>query len=124
VGVYELYAEGRSHLEAGEHLAAIPPLERARDLAPATGSIREALALAYLRARRFRDALPEAEAAVEAAPNDHYAYFLQGKALEGIGDVAGARGSFRLATWLRPSAATYREALAGVDGDAGGHAVR
>jgi hypothetical protein len=30
MGVYELYVEGRSHLAAGEYLAAIPPLEQAR----------------------------------------------------------------------------------------------
>jgi Flp pilus assembly protein TadD len=113
-GVYELYAEARSHLDAGEYLAAIPPLEAARDRSPASGSIREMLAIAYLRARRFRDALPEANAAVEAAPNDHYAYFLQGRALEGVGDLVGARGSYRLATWLRPGDPAYARALADV----------
>jgi tetratricopeptide (TPR) repeat protein len=104
MGVYELYVEGRSHLAAGEYLAAIPPLEQARDLSPESGSIREALAIAYLRARRYRDALPEAEAAVECSPNDHYAYFL-----------TAARGQFRLATWLRPGDQAYQSALESVD---------
>lgn len=113
-GVYDLYAEGRRHLDAGEYLAAIPPLEAARDRSPASGSIRELLALAYLRARRFGDALPEAEAAIEAAPNDHYAYYLQGRARQGVGDIAGARGSYRLATWLRPADPAYARALADV----------
>ena len=115
--LYELFAEGRSHLAAGEHLAAIPPLERARSISPRTGSIREALAVAYLRARRFRDALPEAEAAVECDPHDHYAYYLLGRAYEGIGDRASARGQFRLATWLRPGSVAYETALAGVAAD-------
>jgi Flp pilus assembly protein TadD len=113
-GLYELYAQARSHLDAGEHLAAIPPLEAARERSPDSGTIHELLAVAYLRARRFRDALPEADAAVEAAPNDHYAYFLRGRALEGVGDVAAARGSYRLATWLRPGDAAYAQALAAV----------
>ncbi len=111
---YELYSSGRRYLADGEYLAAIPPLEEARDLEPEKGSIREALALAYLRARRFRDALPEAEAAVECAPNDHYAYFLRGLALQGLGQTEEARGQFRLATWLRPDESAYQEALASV----------
>ena len=120
MGLYELFAEGKSHLGAGEYLAAIPPLEQARDLAPEQGSIREALAMAYLRARRYRDALPEAAAAVECAPNDHYAYFLYGRALEGVGDRVAARGQYRLATWLLPGHDAYRKALAAVETDLAG----
>ena len=112
--LYELFEEGRAHLAAGEHLAAIPPLEQARNISPGTGSIREALAIAYLRARRYRDALPEAEAAVECDPHDHYAYYLLGRAYQGVGDAVAARGQFRLATWLRPGAAEYESALAAV----------
>ncbi len=115
MGAYELYSAGRRYLADGEYLAAIPPLEEARDLEPGKGSIREALAVAYLRARRFRDALPEAEAAVECAPNDHYAYFLRGRALQGLGQTEEARGQFRLATWLRPGDSTYEGALASID---------
>lgn len=118
MGVYELYVEGRSHLSAGEYLAAIPPLGEARDLSPESGSIREALAIAYLRARRYRDALPEAEATIECSPNDHYAYFLYGRALQGLGDLTAARGQFRLATWLRPGDELYQAALAAVDSPA------
>ena len=112
--LYDLFAEGRRHLAAGEYLAAIPPLERARNISPATGSIREALAVAYLRAHRYRDALPEAQAAVECDPHDHYAYYLLGRAHQGVGDLAAARGQYRLATWLRPEDDAYRAALAAV----------
>ena len=110
--LYDLYAEGRGHLAAGEYLAAIPPLERARNISPGTGSIREALAIAYLRARRYADALPEAEAAVECDPHDHYAYYLLGRAHQGVGDLVAARGQYRLATWLKPEDEAYRAALA------------
>ena len=112
--MYELYAQARSHLDAGEYLAAIPPLEAARDRSPASGSIREMLAIAYLRARRFRDALPEANAAVEAAPNDHYAYYLLGRAHQGLGDLTAARAQYKLANWLRPGDDAYQAALAAV----------
>jgi Flp pilus assembly protein TadD len=113
--LYDLLAEGRARLADGQPLAAIPPLEQARSISPATGSIREALAVAYLRARRYREALPEAEAAVECDPHDHYAYFLLGRAYQGVGDMTAARGQYRLATWLRPGEDSYRAALAAVE---------
>jgi Flp pilus assembly protein TadD len=112
--VYALFTEGRTHLADGEWLRAIPPLERARDQEPDKGSIREALGVAYLRARRFRDAERELQVAVELAANDHYAYFLLGRAQEGLGQMNLARGSYKLACWLRPSSETYRRALAGL----------
>ncbi|MGI9117395.1 MAG: tetratricopeptide repeat protein [Gaiellales bacterium] len=112
--LYDLYAQGRSHLAAGEYLAAIPPLEEARNISPAQGSIRESLAVAYLRAHRYRDALPEAQAAVDCAPNDHYAYFLLGRAHQGLGDLVAARAQYKLANWLRPGDSAYEAALAAV----------
>jgi len=112
--LYELFSEGRRRLAAGEVRAAIPPLEQARNISPATGSIREALAVAYLRAQRYGDALPEAEAAVECAPNDHYAYYLLGRADQGVGDRTAARAQFKLANWLRPGDEAYQAALAAV----------
>jgi hypothetical protein len=68
--------------------------ERARDLEPDKGSIRESLGVAYLRARRFADAEAELQVLVELAANDHYAYFLRGRAQEGS------------AGWSSPVAAT------------------
>lgn len=112
--LYELFSEGRRHLSAGETYAAIPPLEQARNISPSTGSIREALAVAYLRAQRYRDALPEAQAAVECAPNDHYAYYLLGRAHQGLGDLTAARAQYKLANWLRPGDEAYQAALAAV----------
>ena len=112
--LYELYAQGRQHLAAGQTQAAIPPLEQARNISPSTGSIREALAIAYLRAQRYRDALPEAEAAVECAPNDHYAYYLLGRAHQGLGELTAARAQYKLANWLRPGDEAYQAALAAV----------
>lgn len=109
---YDLYAEGRRHLADGEHLRAMPLLEKAREVEPDKGSIREALAMAYLRARRFRDAQAELDQLVDLSPNDHYAYFLLGLAQEGLGEVARATGSIRLATLLRPSSEEYARALA------------
>jgi Flp pilus assembly protein TadD len=110
-GVYELYTAGRRHLADGEWLRAIPPLEAARDLEPDKGSIREALGLAYLRARRHADAEREIQVAVDLAPNDHYAYYLLGRAQQALGHIDLARGSFKMAVWLRPQQEEYRAAL-------------
>ena len=110
-GVYELFTAGRTHLADGEWLRAIPPLEEARDREPHKGSIREALGVAYLRARRFGDAERELQVAVDLAANDHYAYFLLGRAQQGLGQVDLARGNYKMACWLRPSSETYRQAL-------------
>jgi Flp pilus assembly protein TadD len=110
--VYELFTTGRMHLTDGDPRNAIAPLEEARDLEPDKGSIREALGTAYLRTRRYRDAEAELVVAVELAPNDAYAYFLLGRAQERLGQIALARGSYKMATWLQPSSETYRRALA------------
>jgi tetratricopeptide (TPR) repeat protein len=109
--VYELFTAGRKHLADGEWLRAIPPLERARDLEPGKGSIRESLGVAYLRARRFADAETELQVAVELAANDHYAYFLLG----GRRRDSGA-SSWRAAATSWPAGCdrasdTYRQAL-------------
>ena len=113
---YDVYVEARKHLAAGEHLRAMVLLERARELEPDQSSIREALAQAYLRARRHRDARVELERLIELAPNDHYAYFLLGLAQEGLGDRARAIGSLRLATILRPDSEEYTRALDRLEG--------
>jgi Flp pilus assembly protein TadD len=110
--VYELFTNGRLHLSDGDPRLAVPLLEQARDMEPDKGSIREALGVAYLRTLRFRDAESELERAVELAPNDHYAYFLLGRAQERLGRIALARGSYKMATWLDPESEIYRRALA------------
>ena len=112
VSVYELFTSARLHLSDGDPNEAVPLLERARDIEPDKGSIREALGVAYLRTRRYLAAEVELAMAVELAPNDAYAYFLLGRAQEGLGRIPLARGSYKLATWLEPESETYREALA------------
>ena len=109
--VYDLFTAGREHLAAGEWLRAIPPLEEARDLEPDKSSIRESLAVAYLRARRHADAEAEIAVGLDLAPNDHYLYFLMGRAHEGQGRLPLARGSYKMACWLRPQSKDYRDAL-------------
>ena len=108
---YELFKKGSELLEQGDFMAASVPLERARSLEPDKGSIREALGVAYLRARRHADAEREIAVAVDLAPNDHYAYYLLGRAQQGLGFMELARGSFKMAHWLDPRSDEYRRAL-------------
>jgi Flp pilus assembly protein TadD len=109
--VYELFVRGRELLRAGDNDGAIDYLERARDLDPEKGSIRETLGLAYLRASRLVDAEAEVTVAIDLAPNDAYCYYLLGRAQQGLGFMELARGSYKMAHWLDPRSDEYRRAL-------------
>jgi tetratricopeptide (TPR) repeat protein len=109
--VYELYQEGRARLARGEVAQATVPLERARRREPDKASIREALGCAYLRLRRYEEAQAEFEALLDLAPNDHYGYYCLGRCQERLGRLSRARGSYKMATWLRPSCEDYQVAL-------------
>jgi len=67
-GAYELFKKGSDLLDKGDFMAAAVPLERARELEPDKGSIREALGRAYFRSARFEQAAEEFAAVVERYP--------------------------------------------------------
>lgn len=108
---YGAFQDGLRLLDSGDAHAAAVALERARDLEPAQGSIREALARAYFRSARHRDAAMEFERAVELDPVNDYAHFGLGLSLLRLGDRGGARRHLKLAVAMRPRA-EYEEALA------------
>jgi Flp pilus assembly protein TadD len=86
-------------------------LERARDLEPEKGSIREALARAYFRSQRVDAALAEFEKVLELDPVNDYAHFGLGMCLLRKGDRAAARGHLKMATIMRPGEEAYQDAL-------------
>ena len=106
--VYALFRRGSSLLEAGDHDAALVPLEQARGFEPDKTSIREALGRAYFHAGRYAAAGEEFAAVVERAPVDDYAHFCLGRALEKTGRLAEARRHLTLEACLRPDRADYR----------------
>jgi Flp pilus assembly protein TadD len=108
---YTRFQEGRRLLESGNAHAAIVSLERARELEPEKGSIREALARAYFRSGRIRRAQEEFQKVVELDPVNDYAHFGLGLCLLRTGDRDGARGHLKLATIMRPDAEAYQVAL-------------
>jgi Flp pilus assembly protein TadD len=108
---YERFMDGRALLSSGNVHAAVVALERARDLEPEQGSIRETLARAYFRTRRFADAEAEFAKAVELDPVNDYAHFGLGLCAMRAGDPDRARGHLKLATVMRPDSEDYRDAL-------------
>ncbi|HYT38343.1 MAG TPA: tetratricopeptide repeat protein [Acidimicrobiia bacterium] len=108
---YFRYQEGSRLLDSGNTHAAIVALERARDLEPDKGSIREALARAYFRSGRVALAKVEFETVVELDPVNDYAHFGLGLCLLRSGDRAGARGHLKMATIMRPDEEAYQDAL-------------
>ena len=107
-GAYELFRKGSDLLEKGDFMAAAVPLERARELEPDKGSIREALGRAYFRSARFEQAAEEFAAVVERYPTNDFALFCLGRACELTGDRKGARKHLTLAANMRPDRADYR----------------
>jgi Flp pilus assembly protein TadD len=115
---YAAFQEGSRLLESANPHAAAVALERARDLEPEKGSIREALARAYFRCGRFPAARSEFARAVELDPVNDYAHFGLGLSLLRVGDRLGARRHLKLAVAMRPLD-EYRRALATASEPAG-----
>jgi Flp pilus assembly protein TadD len=109
---YAAFQDGTRLLNDDNAHAAVIALERARELEPTQGSVREALARAYFRSGHFREAEQEFQAAVEIDPVNDYAHFGLGLCRLRAGDRAVARGHLRLASVMRPDNDDYRRALA------------
>ncbi len=115
---YDAFQEGTRLLTSQNPHAAVIPLERARELEPDKGSVRETLARAYFRSGRFGEAREEFERAVELEPVNDYAHFGLGLCLIRRGDRLGARRHLKLAVAMRPDQPDYRAALDRVAEDA------
>ena len=108
---YIRFSEGSRLLESGDVHAAIVSLERAREIEPDKGSIREALARAYFQTGRIRQARQEFEKVVDLDPVNDYAHFGLGMCLLRVGDKDGARGHLKIAVIMRPDNEAYEQAL-------------
>jgi Flp pilus assembly protein TadD len=113
LAAYDAFTEGSRLLASSSPHAAAIALERARDLEPAQGSIREALGRAYFRCGRIPAARAEFATAVELDPVNDYAHFGLGLCLLRSGDRVGARRHLKLAVAMRPLE-DYQRALAEV----------
>ena len=86
---YPAFQEGSRLLAEDNAHTAVIALERARDLEPAKGSVREALARAYFRTGRFAKAEAEFLAALDIEPVNDYAHYGLGVCRLKAGDRAG-----------------------------------
>lgn len=108
---YVRFSEGSRLLESGDVHAAIVSLERAREIEPEKGSIREALARAYFHTGRLLRAREEFEKVIDLDPVNDYAHFGLGLCLLRTGDKDEARGHLKLAVIMRPDNEAYQQAL-------------
>ncbi|MGH2834077.1 MAG: tetratricopeptide repeat protein [Solirubrobacteraceae bacterium] len=106
--VYDLYKRGCDLLAHGDHMAAIVPLSRARDLEPSKASIREALGRALFHAQRYERAAEEFGAVAAGAPTNDYALFCLGRSMQLLGRHREACNPLALACSLRPEREDYR----------------
>jgi len=106
--VYELYRRGCDLLDHGDHMAAIVPLSRARELEPAKTSIREALGRALFHAKRYERAAEEFQAVAAASPTNDYALFCLGRAMQLLGRHHEACRPLAVACSMMPTRADYR----------------
>jgi Flp pilus assembly protein TadD len=112
---YDAFQEGCRLLANASPHAAVVALERARDLEPDKGSIRETLGRAYFRTGQFAAARVEFSRAVEIDPVNDYALFALGLSLLRVGDRNGARRPLKLAVAMRPEMDHYRDALSAAE---------
>ena len=106
--VYELYRRGCDLLDHGDHLAAIVPLSRARELEPSKTSIREALGRALFHAQHYERAAEEFQAVAAASPTNDYALFCLGRTMQQLGRHREASRPLAIACSMRPARADYR----------------
>jgi Flp pilus assembly protein TadD len=99
---YDLFQQGRKHLRSGMNAQATVSLEKAKKREPQSRSIREALAIAYFRLSRWKEAEAEFRALVELSPADEYAHYGLARALANQGKRTEATPHFKLAQSLRP----------------------
>lgn len=112
VDAYDAFQRGMRLLQQGHAHAAVQPLERAREMEPRKGSVREALARAYFNSRRYRAARDEFAESLAINPANDYAHYGLGLCLLRLGEADAARGHLKLAVAMNPRSDHYREALA------------
>ena len=112
---YTLFQQGRARLAKGMPAQATVPLEKAKRLEPDKASIREALAIAYFRIRRWDAAESEFRAMLELSPVNDYAHYGLGRCLEKQGRAAEANGHYKLASSLRPESEHYSARIKQLD---------
>src|SRR2546429_3528750 len=114
---YDLYQQGRGHLQKGRAAQATVALEKAKRREPEKTAIREALGIAYLRLQRYEEAEQEFRVMLDLSPADHYAHYALGRALEKQGEQVEANGHYKPASSLPPQNEHYASRILDLDRD-------
>jgi predicted Zn-dependent protease len=109
--VYDWYQRGRELLDAGSPGAAAELLARAHASEPGSASVREALARALFDAGRYAEAESAFRQLTQRKPDDDYAQFGLGLALNRQGKVDLAVEHLAMAAAMRPHRSEYVQAL-------------
>ena len=112
---FDLFQQGRAHLQKGRAAQATVALEKAKRREPEKASIREALGIAYFRIHRYAEAESEFRKMLELAPVDDYAHYALGRCLEKQGRDREANAHYKLASSLRPASDQYRSRIKDFD---------
>ena len=99
---FDLFQQGRAHLQKGRAAQATVALEKAKRREPEKASIREALGIAYFRISRWAEAEAEFRKVLDISPADDYAHYALGRALRNQGRHDEAATHLKLARSLRP----------------------
>jgi Flp pilus assembly protein TadD len=112
---FDLFQQGRAHLQKGRAAQATVALEKAKRREPEKASIREALGIAYFRLARWKEAEAEFRAVLDISPTDDYAHYALGRVLEKQGREAEANGHYKLASSMVPGSAQYAARIRELD---------
>jgi tetratricopeptide (TPR) repeat protein len=108
---YELFSEGKALVTNNDHLNAIMVFEKAKDIEPEKGSIREALARSYYNCGLYSSAKKHFRKAIEIDAANDYAYFGLGLCLIKMGKFSAALGQLKIAAAMKPGNETYRKTV-------------
>lgn len=112
---YNLFQQGRAHLQRGMAAQATVALEKAKKQEPEKASIREALGMAYFRIRRWKEAEAEFRKLIELSPVNDYGHYALGRCLEKQGRHREANAHYKLASSLQPDSEQYRARIKELD---------
>ena len=108
---YYLFKKGKKLAERGKFLDAIIVLEKAKDIEPKKGSIREALASAYYNCALYQPAKKNFKKALEIDAANDFAHYGLGMCLVRERKLNKAVGHFKMASAMKPGSKKYKEIL-------------
>lgn len=111
LSAYYFFKKGKLLSQKGKFLDAIMILERAKDLEPKKGSIRETLACAYYNCGFYSSAKKNFIKALEIDAANDFAHYGLGMCLIRERKISQAAGHLKMAFMMRPSSKKYKDIL-------------